>query len=47
MEKFEKDNTRLQAELDELKFIRARALSRMAFLREKIADYQEIVDDDR
>ncbi|XP_059162003.1 dynein regulatory complex protein 9-like [Physella acuta] len=47
VEKFEKDNSRLQAELDELKTERAKALARIAFLREKIVDYQEIVDDDR
>uniref|UniRef100_A0A2C9KX20 Uncharacterized protein n=1 Tax=Biomphalaria glabrata TaxID=6526 RepID=A0A2C9KX20_BIOGL len=46
-DRYEKDTTRLQAELDEIKLERSRDLSRMTYLRKMIDDYEEIVQDDR
>ncbi|KAH9496257.1 Low-density lipoprotein receptor- protein 6 [Bulinus truncatus] len=47
VEKYDRDTTRLQAELDEVKTERASDLSRLAYLRKMIDDYEEIVQDDR
>ncbi|KAH9504334.1 hypothetical protein Btru_064665 [Bulinus truncatus] len=47
VEKYDRDTTRLQAELDEVKMERARDMSRLAYLRKMIDDYEEIVQDDR
>ncbi|XP_059163990.1 dynein regulatory complex protein 9-like [Physella acuta] len=47
MAKYDRDTVRLQVELDELKNDRAKTLARIAYLREMIPNYREIVQDDR